>query len=65
MQISFFLVMKRREETCLGAMPCPNSFLDQKIHSGLITEGGALIQCREPIFLDENTMNPARHVNYE
>ncbi len=31
--------MKRMEETCSGAR-LPNSFLDQKIHSGLIAEGG-------------------------
>ncbi len=39
-QISFFLVMKRMEEICSGARPCSNSFLDQKIHLGLIAEGG-------------------------
>ena len=39
MQISFFLVIKRRDETCLGARPCPNSFFNQKIHLGLMTEG--------------------------
>jgi hypothetical protein len=31
--------MKRMEETCLGARLL-NLFLDQKIHSGLIVEGG-------------------------
>jgi hypothetical protein len=32
--------MKRREETCSGARPCPNSFLDQKIHAGSTTDCG-------------------------
>ena len=40
MQISFFLVMNRREDTCSEARPCANLFRGQKIHEGSTTDCG-------------------------
>jgi hypothetical protein len=40
----FFLVMKRREEIWSGEMPCPSSLVDQKVQSGLISEGGFKVE---------------------
>jgi hypothetical protein len=44
------------EETSSGARPCLKSLLDQKIHSGLTTEGGLDVVYRTISVMSESDM---------